>query len=269
MLKLLRPLVIYDLETTGTEVTTDRIVEISTLKLFPDGTRETKTRRLHPEQLIPAGASAVHGIYDADVADQPLFRHIAKGLWGYLAGCDLCTFNGKRFDVPLLAEEFARVALAFPAPDAAHVDIFDIYRLLNPRSLSAAVAQYLGRDHAEAHSAEADTAATFDLLEALIAGPLSLFLTDKADLTADELFCPAGLSDFGEGLHHGQVPTIRIDPLGKLVRNDQGAIVWSFGKHVGQPVAQTDPGFINWVLAKDFPETTKMTLRKVVNGELV
>lgn len=103
MLKLFRPLVIYDLESTGVQITTDRIVKISTIKLFPDGTRETKTRRLYPEQLIPPGASAVHGIYDAGVADEPRFRQIAKGLWGYLAGCDLCTFNGKRFDVPLLS----------------------------------------------------------------------------------------------------------------------------------------------------------------------
>ena len=269
MLKLLRPLVIYDLETTGTDVVTDRIVEISILKVFPDGTREAKTRRLHPERTIPAGASAVHGIYDADVADQPRFRQVAKGLWTYLAGCDLCTFNGKRFDVPLLAEEFSRVALSFPAPDAAHVDISDIYRLLNPRTLSAAVMHYLGRDHDGAHSAEADTTATFELLQAMIHGPLSQFLAGKAELSSEELFCPAGLSDFGDGLHHGRVRTIRIDPLGKLVRNEQGAIVWSFGKYAGNPVAQTDSGFINWVLNKDFPEATKMTLKKVVNGELV
>ena len=269
MLKLQRPLVIYDLETTGTEVVTDRIVEISTLKVFPDGQRETKTRRLHPDCPIPPGASAVHGIYDADVADQPRFRHIAKGLWAYLAGCDLCTFNGKRFDVPLLAEEFGRVNLTFPAPDAAHVDLSEIYRLLNPRTLSAAVAQYLGRDHADAHTAEADTTATFDLLEALIHGPLTNFLTSKEKLTAEELFCPVGLSDFGEGLHHGRVRTIRIDPLGKLVRNEHGTIVWSFGMHAGKSVTQTDAGFVKWVLNKDFPEATKVILRKVLEGELV
>lgn len=269
MLKLHRPLVIYDLETTGTDVVTDRIVEISILKIFPDGQRETKTRRLHPDCSIPPGASAVHGIYDADVADQPRFRHIAKGLWAYLAGCDLCTFNGKRFDVPLLAEEFGRANLTFPAPDAAHVDLSEIYRLLNPRTLSAAVAQYLGRDHANAHTAEADTTATFDLLEALIHGPLTHFLTSKEALTAEELFCPTGLSDFGEGLHHGRIRTIRIDPMGKLVRNEHGTIVWSFGTHAGKPVTQTDAGFVKWVLNKDFPEATKIILRKVLEGELV
>jgi DNA polymerase-3 subunit epsilon len=269
MLKLRRPLVIYDLETTGTEVAHDRIVEISTLKVFPDGTREAKTRRLHPGRPIPPGASAVHGIFDADVAELPGFGRIAKGLWAYLAGCDLCTFNGKRFDVPLLAEEFGRAALEFPAPDAAHVDLSEIYRLLNPRTLTAAVAQYLGCDHANAHTAEADTTATFDLLHVLIAGPLTHFLKDQAGLDAEEFFSPAGLSDFGEGLHHGRVRIIRIDPLGKLVRNEQGTIVWNFGAHAGKPVVQTDPGFINWVLNKDFPEATKMTLRKVLKGELV
>lgn len=269
MLKLLRPLVIYDLETTGTNVVTDRIVEISTLKVSPDGTREAKTHRLHPERPIPAGASAVHGIYDADVASQPYFRQIAKGLWAYLAGCDLCTFNGKRFDVPLLAEEFRRAQLDFPAPDAAHVDISDIYRVLNPRSLSAAVMQYLGRDHDDAHSAQADTTATFDLLQAMIHGPLSHFLAGKAELSPEELFCPTGLSDFGDGLHHGHVRTVRIDPLGRMVRNGQGIIVWGFGKHAGTPVTRTDPGFIKWVLNKDFPEATKLILAKVISGELV
>lgn len=211
----------------------------------------------------------MHGIYDADVADQPEFGRIANGLWKYLAGCDLCTFNGKRFDVPLLAEEFGRAQLHFPAPDAAHVDILEIYHLLNPRTLSAAVVQYLGRDHADAHSAEADTAAIFDLLQALIEGPLTHFLTAKAELTAEKFFSPGGLSDFGEGVHHGRVRTIHIDPMGKLVRNEHGTIVWNFGMHVGRPVAQTDPGFINWMLNKDFPGATKMTLRKVMNGELV
>jgi DNA polymerase-3 subunit epsilon len=269
MLKLTRPLAIYDLETTGTNPVTDKIVEISVLKIFPDGTREARTRRLQPERPIPREATAVHGISDADVAEQPLFRQIAKGLHAYLADCDLCTFNGKRFDVPLLAEEFARVQLDFPDRDVAVVDVFDIYRLLNPRSLSAAVAQYLNREHTQAHSAEGDTTVTFELLEALITGPLTAFVGESKKVSAEDLFCPSGLCDFGDGLHHGRSRSARIDPSGKLVRNADGAIVWNFGKHAGLPVTKTDTGFVSWLLNNDFPETTKMTVRKVVEGVLV
>ncbi|GAB3879312.1 3'-5' exonuclease [Hymenobacter segetis] len=269
MLKLTRPLAIYDLETTGTNPVSDRIVEISILKVFPDGTREVRTRKLNPEQLIPSEATAVHGITDADVAEQPLFRQIAKGLFSYLSDCDLCTFNGKRFDVPLLAEEFARVQLDFPGRDVAIVDVFDIYRILNPRSLSAAVLQYLNREHTLAHSAEADTTVTFELLEAMIRGPLTTFVGEDKKITAEELFCPSGLCDFGDGIHHGRSRSVRIDPAGKLVRNPEGAIVWNFGKHTGLPVIKTDTGFINWLLNNDFPETTKITVRKVVAGAVV
>lgn len=269
MLKLLRPLVIYDLETTGTNPVTDRIVEISTLKIFPDGTEEIKTKRLNPECAIPSGASAVHKIKDEDVADLPCFRHIAKALLAYLANCDLCTFNGNRFDVPLLAEEFARVNLDFPGPDVAHVDVSDIYRQLHPRTLSAAVAHYLGQEHATAHSAEGDTAVTFALLQAMIQGPLTTFISQKSDVTLETFFCPAGLSAFGDGEHHGRARVLRVDPSGKLVRNEVGSIVWGFGPHAGIPVAQTEPGFINWVLNKDFPVTTKRALQRIVEGALL
>lgn len=269
MLKLTRPLAIYDLETTGTNPVTDKIVEISILKVFPDGTREARTRKLNPERPIPNEATAVHGITDAEVATQPTFKQIAKALFTYLADCDLCTFNGKRFDVPLLAEEFARVQLDFPGREVAIVDVFDIYRILNPRSLSAAVAQYLNREHTQAHSAEGDTTVTFELLEAIISGPLTAFVGEAKKITAEELFCPSGLCDFGDGLHHGRPRSVRIDPSGKLVRNAEGTIVWSFGKHAGQPITKTDAGFINWLLTNDFPETTKITVRKVMEGALL
>ncbi|GAA4379625.1 exonuclease domain-containing protein [Hymenobacter koreensis] len=269
MLRLSRPLAVFDLETTGTDTVTDRIVEISILKIFPDGTRETKTRRLNPGRPIPAGASAVHGIRDADVAGEPTFKQLAKGLYAYLSGCDLCTFNGKRFDVPLLAEEFAHAGLDFPSWDTSVIDVSDIYRVFNPRTLAAAVAQYLGRDHAQAHSAAADTAATFELLEALAHGPLSTFLQANEQVCAEDLFCASGLSDLGDGVHHGRSRTIRIDPAAKLVRNDQGTIVWNFGKHRGLPVTDADPGYIKWVMGDSFPETTKLTVRKVLERVVV
>lgn len=269
MLRLTRPLAVFDLETTGTDPVTDKIVEISILKIFPDGRRETRTRRINPGKPIPAGATTVHGIQDADVADQPTFRQLAKSLYEYLAGCDLCTFNGKRFDVPLLAEEFAWAGLDFPSWDTAVIDVSDIYRIVNPRTLIAAVAQYLGREHTSAHSAEADTLATLELLEALVQGPLHAFQQDSDQICADELFCPGGLSDFGDGVHHGRSRAIRIDPAAKMIRNAEGMIVWNFGKYLGQPVTQADPSYISWIMNKDFPQTTKLTVRKVLDRQLV
>lgn len=172
MLTLSRPLIVVDLETTGLSPATDRIVEISILKVFPDGTREHRTRRLNPEQPIPYHATGMHGIRQADVAHQPTFRQVAKALFAHLDGCDLCTFNGRRFDVPLLAKEFARVQLEFPAASTHHVDVFDLFRLLQPqlrsRTLTVAVEHYLYRSHSGSHQAAADVSATFEVLHAML-----------------------------------------------------------------------------------------------------
>lgn len=228
MLNLSRPLAVYDLETTGVNTATDKIIEISILKIFPDGTREIKTRRLNPEQPIPRQATAVHGIKLKDVANQPTFRQIAKGLIAYLADCDLCTYNGKRFDVPMLAKEFARVQLDFPTADVHHVDVFELYKLLHPekkpRTLSAAVAHYLERSHEQAHAAEADTIATFEVLQALVKGPLTDLLTANPALTAESLFCPAGLHAFGSSEHLTRPSSNRVRsarPSPRLFRHEQ------------------------------------------------
>jgi DNA polymerase III epsilon subunit-like protein len=227
MLKLTRPLAVYDLETTGVNPATDRIVEISILKVFPDGTREMKTRRLNPERDIPYWATTVHGIRAADVAEQPNFRQLAKGLWAYLADCDLCTFNGKRFDVPLLANEFARVALPFPAQEVEHVDVYELFKALHPeassKSLSAAVTHYLGREHTGAHAADADTAATLAILEAMMVGPLTAHLAQESEMTAEELFCPKGLGAFAARYQAGQRSQATGKQPHRLFQNNQNA----------------------------------------------
>ncbi|GAB2778004.1 DNA polymerase III epsilon subunit-like protein [Hymenobacter luteus] len=204
MLHLTRPLAVVDLETTGLSPSTDRIVEISILKVYPDGTHEHKTRRLNPEQPIPYHATAVHGIRQADVAQQPTFRQVAKALLAYLDDADLCTFNGRRFDVPLLAKEFARVQLNFPAPATQHVDVFDLFRLLHPqlpsRTLSAAVQHYLQRPHTGAHQAKADVTATFEVLQAMSRSQLPELLRLRGSSPHLTGLCPMELHELCLGL---------------------------------------------------------------------
>ena len=165
-LNLQRPIVFFDLETTGVQITRDRIVEISILKISPDGERETKTRRINPEMPIPAEASAVHGITDADVADCPTFAQVARSLYAWLEGCDIAGFNSNRFDVPMLVEEFLRAGVAVDFDDRHFVDVQTIFHKMERRTLEAAYKFYCDKTLENAHSAEADTLATFEGLEA-------------------------------------------------------------------------------------------------------
>jgi DNA polymerase-3 subunit epsilon len=258
MLQLNRPIICFDLETTDADPLTSRVVEICLLKVYPDGKRELKTRRLDPGIPIAPDATAVHGITNDMVKHEPRFAQIARSLSAFFAGCDLCTFNGERFDIVLLAEEFARVDIAFPEEDAVSVDVSNIYRVLNPRTLTAAVGQYLGRDHVEAHSAEADVVATFDVLECLImeirGEAEERGLGDAVDTSVDALAVFA---------NRGKPVPKRVDVAGKLIENDEGEIVWNFGKYKGQRVIGTDLGFIGWVMKQDFPETTKAIIRRL------
>lgn len=251
---LQRPVVTFDLETTDKDPLTSRIVEICLLKIQPDGTRETKTRRLNPGCSIDPEAAAIHGISDEDVKDCPRFNQVAKSLSAFFSGCDLVTFNGEKFDIVLLAEEFARVGVLFPEEDVVSVDVSNLYRVLNPRTLTAAVGQYLGRNHEDAHSAEADVNATWDVLVALIT-EIQAQQEDAADTTVD------GLALFA---NRGKPVPKRVDVAGKLTLNDEQEIVWNFGKYKGQRVIGTDPGFVGWVMKQDFPETTKAIVRSLV-----
>lgn len=258
ILHLQRPIICFDLETTDKDPITSRIVEICLLKVHPDGRRELKTRRLNPTVPIDPEATAIHGIENIHVVNEPTFAQVAKSLHGFFAGCDLATFNGERFDLVLLAEEFARVGLFFPEEDAVSVDVSNIYRVLNPRTLAAAVSQYLKREHVDAHTAEADVTATFELLEVLVLDirgqAEEVGLGDACDTTVD------GLSLFA---NNGKPVPKRVDIAGKLALNDDDEIVWNFGKYKGQRVFGTDPGFIGWVMKQDFPATTKAIVRNL------
>ena len=241
-LNLQRPIVFFDLETTGVQITRDRIVEISILKISPDGERETKTRRINPEMPIPAEASAVHGITDADVADCPTFAQVARSLYTWLEGCDIAGFNSNRFDVPMLVEEFLRAGVAVDFDDRYFVDVQTIFHKMERRTLEAAYKFYCDKTLENAHSAEADTLATFEVLEA----QLDRYPEDlKNDIPA--------LAEFST---HGR----RVDFAGSLAYNDKDEIVINFGKYKGVPVTEVfrkDSGYYNWVMGAQFPLETK------------
>lgn len=242
-LKLSRPVCVFDLETTGVNTSKDRIVELAIIKLFPDGERVEKQTYLNPEMPIPAEASAVHGITDEMVKDQPTFRQISKALLEFVSGCDFLGYNCLRFDVPLLVEEFYRAKLQHPFAEARVIDAFRIFCRKEERTLSAALKFYCGEELGGAHSANADTEATLRVL----LGQLEHYsdLGDEVD----------GLSDYcgEEGL---------VDYSRKILLKD-GAYVYNFGKHKGKPVTE-EIGYAKWMLNGDFPEDTKAHLQRII-----
>ena len=250
-LKLDRPLIIFDLETTGTDPATDRIVEISALRVSPDGGRESRTRRINPERPIPAGATAVHGIRDEDVRDEPTFRQIARGLLEFLGDADLAGFNVLRFDLPLLDREFRDCGLDLGVAARRVVDAMTIYHRMERRDLSAAVSFYLGRSHDGAHTAEADVTATAEVLEAQ--------LERYPDL-------PHGVEELDAWMRGGRADG--VDRSGKFVWKD-GEAVLAFGKHQGKTlrqVAQENPGYLEWVAKSDFPPDAKQVAVEALAG---
>lgn len=246
-LTLERPLAVFDLETTGTDVKVDRIVEISVLKIHPDGSRDHRTRRLNPTVPIPAEASAIHGISDADVADAPTFRQIANDLLAFLEGCDLCGFNIKRFDLRLLAGEFMRVGVSFSLDRRAIVDPLEIFHSFERRDLSAAMRFYCGQELDGAHQAAADVLATVAVLDAQVAKYAELPKTVA-------------------GLHQHFKDPNSLDS-NNFFTKVQGEIRFNMGKYRGQPldfIAQTKPDYLEWMFTADFFEDTKRIAREAL-----
>lgn len=251
-LDLDRPLVFFDLETTGIDPARDKIVEICVLRVEPDGSRESRTRRINPGRPIPPAASAVHGIRDEDVATEPAFRQIARGLLDFLRGADLAGFNVARFDLPLLDREFRDAGLDLELSDRRVVDAMTIYHRKERRDLSAAVRFYLDREHEGAHTAEADVTATEEILDAQLARYEDLPRTVK-DLAA-----------WTRGVRPGAV-----DQSGKLVRKD-GEVVLGFGKHQGKTlrrVAEENRGYLEWIVRSDFPPDAQEIVAAALRGE--
>jgi DNA polymerase-3 subunit epsilon len=247
-LALRNPIVFLDLETTGVDAAKDRIIEISLVKVMPDGSREVKTRRLNPGIPIPPEATAVHHITDQDVKDCPSFREVAKSLAAWIEGADLAGFNSNKFDIPLLAEEFLRAGVDVDLKKRKAVDVQNIFHKLEPRTLTAAYKFYCGKDLEGAHGAEADTLATLEVLE----GQLDKY---PDELKNDIAF----LADFS-------TRDTCADYAGRIVYDDKGREVFSFGKHRGRAVSEVfrdEPSYYSWMMNGDFPEYTKKVITEI------
>lgn len=247
-LKLKNPLVFFDLETTGINTTKDRIVEISLLKVMPDGTEEVRTRRINPEMPIPPQSTAIHGITDEDVKDCPTFKQVARSLADILEGCDIAGFNSSRFDVPVLSEEFLRAGVDVDFSKRKFIDVQIIYHRKEPRTLAAAYQFYCDKDLEDAHSAEADTRATYEVLK----GQLAKY----PDLENDVEFLSKNYSSFNNN----------VDFAGRMIFDDKGVEVFNFGKHRGKSVEEVlknEPSYYSWMMDGDFPLNTKQELTKI------
>lgn len=247
-LNLKNPLVFFDLETTGTNINTDRIVEICYLKVYPNGNEESKTLRINPEMHIPEASSSIHGIYDADVADCPTFKDVAKKIAADIEGCDLAGFNSNRFDIPVLAEEFLRAGVDVDLMKRKFVDVQVIYHKLEQRTLSAAYKFYCDKNLEDAHTAEADTRATYEVLKAQLDRYPEVLENDIAFLS--------NYSSFNKN----------VDFAGRIVYNEQGVEIFNFGKYKGMPVAEVlrkDLGYYGWIMQGDFTLNTKNVLTKI------
>lgn len=259
-LKLRKPLAVFDLETTGINISKDRIVEISIAKANLDGTVEVKTKRINPTIPIPLESSLIHGIYDEDVADAPTFRQIAKGLAKFLEGCDLGGFNSNRFDIPILVEEFLRVdSSLFDMRNRRMIDAQRIYHLMEPRNLSAAYSFYCNKSLDNAHSAEADALATLAVLNAQIEKYEGVEIKD-----ADGNNYEPVKNDM-EALHQLTSDNI-VDFARRMTLNDKGEIVFNFGKNTGrkvETVLRNEPQYYDWIMNNDFPLDTKRKLTEI------
>ena len=251
-LVLERPLVFFDIESTGTNPYRDRIVEIAVIKVMPDGSREDVVRRINPCMPIPAGASAVHGIYDADVADCPTFDVVAHNLYKYLEGCDLAGYNIVKFDVPMLQEEFKRCGLELSMKERKLIDVFNIFCRLYPRNLSAAYKFFCNGDLEDAHSALADTDATV----AVLFGQLAKHPELPREMAGLAEFSAARDADF-------------VDSEGRLKFSGDEVVI-NFGKNSGRrlrDLASEDPGFLRWMLRSDFSDEVKTVIKNALAGE--
>ena len=240
-LNLKKPVIFFDLETTGTNITSDRIVEISMIKVFPDGHDEQRTLRVNPGRPIPREASEIHHIYDEDVAGKPLFNQVAAQLAANFLGCDIAGFNSNKFDVPMLAEEFARAGVDFDFTRPRFIDVQTIFHKKEQRTLTAAYRFYCDKELDGAHSANADTRATYEVLMAQL---------DRYEDLPNDM----------DALAEYSCQNKNVDLMGRLVYDDQHREVINFGKYKGQlaaDVLRRDPGYFAWIQQGDFPSDTK------------
>lgn len=250
VLELTKPICFFDLETTGINIVKDRIVEISILKLFPNGTKKQQSWLINPEMPIPAEVTAIHGISDDQVVNEPTFKQLAKEIYGWFKDADLAGFNSDRFDIPMLIEELLRVGVDVDLKRMVSIDVQTIFHKMEKRTLTAAYKFYCDRDLEDAHSAEADTLATYEVLEAQ--------LNKYPNLPKDV----KSLSKFTSRQN-------RLDFAGMIIQNENGDPIFNFGKHKGSLVLgilEREPGYFGWILGADFPRYTKKVLTQIKLG---
>ncbi len=246
-LALKNPIIFFDLETTGTNILRDRIVEISYIKVMPSGNETERTLRINPGMPIPAEATAIHHITDDDVKNAPPFKQVAQELANVFLGCDIAGFNSNRFDVPMLMEEFLRAGVNIDLSRRKFVDVQTIFHKMEQRTLIAAYKFYCGKDLTEAHSANADTRATYEVLKA----QLDHYPSRKNDI--------AFLSDFSS-------QNKNVDLMGRIIYNEAGKEVFNFGKYKGQlveDVFRRDIGYYSWMMQGEFPANTKQVITNI------
>lgn len=246
-LQLKRPLVFFDLETTGVDTVNDRIVEVSMIKIMPDGEEIVRTRRINPQMHIPEQATAIHGITDEMVKDAPTFAQVAKSMAQFIEGCDFGGFNSNRFDLPILVEEFLRAGVDVDFKRRKFIDVQNIFHKMEQRTLVAAYRFYCDKDLTDAHSAEADTRATYEVLKA----QLDRYPDLKNDVDALAEFSARGET---------------VDYAGRIVYNDKGVEVFAFGKHRGKAVSEVfemEPSYYSWMMNGDFPLYTKKVITEI------
>ncbi|MCK4922573.1 MAG: 3'-5' exonuclease [Bacteroidales bacterium] len=246
-LNLKNPIIFFDLETTGINITTDRIVELSYLKIDLKGRETTKTMKINPTIPIPAESTAIHKITDEDVKDAPTFSEIAKNLAKDFEGCDLAGYNSNKFDIPLLVEEFLRVDVDMDMKKRKFIDVQVIFMKMEQRTLTAAYKFFCDKDLSNAHSAEADTLATYEVLKS----QLDRYKNLKNDISA--------LADFSS---HNK----NADFAGRIIFNKDKVEVFNFGKYKNVPVEEVlskDPGYYGWMMKGDFPRYTKKVLTEI------
>jgi DNA polymerase-3 subunit epsilon len=260
LLNLHKPLAFFDLETTGINVTTDRILEISIVKVLPGNNEvEIKTERINPMIPIPLESSLIHGIYEKDIVDKPPFKDLAHIFNNFLKGCDLAGFNILKFDVPVLQEEFNRAGIDFDLHGRRMVDAQKIFHMMEPRTLSAAYKFYCNKNLDNAHSAEADTLATYEVLKAQVAKYDNLCIKDKKGNdyvpVKNDIQC----------LHDLSAANL-VDLAGRMAFNDKAEVVFNFGKYKGTLVSDVfkkDPSYYDWMMKGDFPIDTKKKLTAI------
>lgn len=246
-LPLERPVIFFDLETTGTNISTDRIVEISLIKVMPTGEEIEKTRRVNPGMPIPKEATDIHGITDEDVKNEPRFEQLARSLASIFEGCDIAGFNSNRFDIPMLKQEFDRSGADFDLSKSHFIDVQTIFHKHEPRNLVAAYKFYCDKDLTNAHSANADTRATLEVFKAQY--------SRYADL-------PKTVAELSAYTSYNK----NVDLAGRLIYNDNGEEVINFGKHKGKlaaDVLRNEPGYFGWILQGDFTIDTKNAFKRI------